>query len=82
MTYRRRRFLLELEEVPAPVPVEVRLRRAAKVLLRGFDLRCREVQEIQSAAGPGPKGDGPVGSGVVDGTTPASSPAKPPARGG
>jgi hypothetical protein len=45
----RSRYRLELEAKPAGVPADVRLRRALKVLLRAFGLRCVWVREV----GPG-----------------------------
>jgi hypothetical protein len=42
----RTRYRLELEAKPAGVPAAVRLRRALKVLLRAFGLRCVWVREV------------------------------------
>lgn len=38
-------FVIELQSEPSDVPVAIRLRRALKVLLRSFGLRCTSVQE-------------------------------------
>ena len=41
-----RRFTIELRELPSDVPVEVRLRRALKLFLRAFNLRCESIVEV------------------------------------
>ena len=46
-----RRFTIELRELPSDVPVEVRLRRALKLFLRAFNLRCESIVEVNRKAG-------------------------------
>ena len=43
----RTRFTIELEAVPSDIPAAARLKRALKVLLRGFGLRCVTAVETQ-----------------------------------
>jgi hypothetical protein len=44
------RFRVDLEAAAATVPAEVRLKRALKVLLRSFGLRCTGVSELKDEA--------------------------------
>jgi hypothetical protein len=58
----RSRYRLELEAKPSGVPADVRLRRALKVLLRAFGLRCVWAREVRpgddGATAPGGGRDG------------------------
>jgi hypothetical protein len=47
----RPRYRLELEAKPAGVPPDVRLRRALKVLLRAFGLKCLSAREVKPDEG-------------------------------
>jgi hypothetical protein len=47
----RTRYRLELEAKPAGVPPDVRLRRALKVLLRAFGLKCLSAREVKPDEG-------------------------------
>lgn len=40
------RFAIMIEAKPDTVPATTRLRRALKVLLRAFGLRCVEIREV------------------------------------
>ena len=41
------RFTITLESVPSDIPAAARLKRALKMLLRGFGLRCVTAVETQ-----------------------------------
>jgi hypothetical protein len=47
------RFELVVRALPGGGPVEARLRRALKVLLRAFGFRCERAVELPPAAGGG-----------------------------
>ncbi len=53
-----RRFTIELRELPSDVPVEVRLRRALKLFLRAFNLRCESIVEVDRKGALAAKGEG------------------------
>jgi hypothetical protein len=38
-------FTITLRPVPSDIPVEIRLRRALKILLRSCDLRCVAIEQ-------------------------------------
>jgi hypothetical protein len=46
-------FRLTLIALPDPVPARVRVRKALKVLLRAFRLKCVAVEPVRPAKGAG-----------------------------
>ena len=54
-------FVIRLRALPADVPPAVRLRRALKLLLRGFRLKCEAVEEVQGERQAGGARTEPVG---------------------
>jgi hypothetical protein len=59
-------YLLRLRALPSDVPPIIRLRHALKRLLRDYELRCRDIQDVTPQLPPLPparRADGAAGGG-------------------
>ncbi|MEX2119581.1 MAG: hypothetical protein WD847_08300 [Pirellulales bacterium] len=52
---KRETFTLTLEAQPSKVPVAIRLRRALKILGRGYGLRCKAIRPASGGTDPAPR---------------------------